>query len=110
MKYDQIIFTGGVETQEKLELLQSLIPQAMRIHYFWLDVPKSIRDTRRVGQQRDEGDKAQYLDHIDQVFTDPGVLSVVGGKYFRIAAAPLTRDRVVDEVLTKAGIAGQVGV
>lgn len=99
-KYNTIILTGGVENQEKFDLLHSLVPKDLNLYYFWLDVPKSIRDERRIVRQRDEGDNPQHLDQIDSVFTDPGTLCMSTGKYFRITATSLTRRQVAEYILS----------
>jgi hypothetical protein len=102
--YRQIILSGGLATQKSLDLLMSSIPDSLRVHYFWLEVPKSVRDMRRVQRQRDEGDKVQHLNHIDSVFSDPGPLLVSGGNYYRILPALRSPDQIAEEILRKSGI------
>jgi hypothetical protein len=93
-----VVFTGGLSSQDRLDFLQSLLPPGSRLLYIWIDVPKRLRDPRRISRSRDEADKAQYLDKVDSVFTDPGNLSVICGKYLRIDAEKLSPADVIARI------------
>lgn len=96
--YPNIIFSGGINSQERFDFFASLLPKGISIKYFWLDVPKSKRDKRRILRNRDEGDAARYLDDIDKVFTDPGNLIVLDSSFERIEASRMSPEQVVDVI------------
>jgi hypothetical protein len=99
--FPTVIFTGGLSSQDRLIFFQSLLPPSSRLFYVWLDVPKQIRDPRRISRSRDEADQHQCLDQVDSVFTDPGTLTIVGGKYLRIDAERLSPADVVARIQTE---------
>lgn len=100
--YENIIFTGGLNTQERIDYLIPLLPKGLSLFYFWLDVTKALRDKRRISRARDEADNAVYLDSIDEVFTDPGEI-LIEGVCSRIKAEDLAIGDVVD--IVKSSIA-----
>ncbi len=104
--YSQIILTGGVNSQDRLDYLINLLPKSIRIHYFWLDVSKATRDTRRIARSRDEADKAQFLDSVDLVFTDPGDLNIPNAQFERISSERMTQDEVVTTIRKKLSAEG----
>lgn len=97
-KFPIVIFTGGLSSQDRLDYLQSLLRPGVRPLYIWLDVPKHVRDPRRISRNRDDADKAQYLLHVDTVFTDPGNLAVLHGRYLRIDAENLSPGEVIAKI------------
>ncbi|MCB0334879.1 MAG: hypothetical protein KDD62_01195 [Bdellovibrionales bacterium] len=99
--YPSIIFSGGLNSQERIDFFTSLIPESVSLKYFWLDVPKSQRDIRRIDRRRDDGDQAHYLDAIDEVFTDPGTLTIRNCAFERVEAAQLSPQQVMDKIKTK---------
>jgi hypothetical protein len=104
--YSQIILTGGVNSQDRLDYLINFLPKSIRIHYFWLDVSKATRDTRRIARSRDEADKAQFLDSVDLVFTDPGDLNIPNAQFERISSERMTQDEVVTTIRNKLSAEG----
>lgn len=97
--FSHIILSGGVNSQARLDALLARLPSAIQVCCFWLEVPKSARDERRVARRRDEADKPQHLDAIDRVFTDPGTLRVPNGVWKRIPAESLSPGEVVSTIL-----------
>lgn len=109
-QFEPIILLGGVTEEVELRLLEENLPADTRISFVWLDVPKAMRDGRRIRRARDEGDKPEHLDQIDLVLTDPGELKPRAGDYFRIEAGPLSATEVATEVLKLVGIRSKAGV
>jgi hypothetical protein len=104
--YSQIILTGGVNSQDRLDYLVKLRPKSMRIHYFWLDFSKATRETRRIARSRDEADRAQFLDSVDRVFTDPGDLNIPNAQFERISSECMTQEQVVATILKELNAEG----
>lgn len=96
--FTTVVFTGGLSSQDRLNFLQSLLPLNSQPLYVWLDVPKKLRDPRRILRARDDADKAQYLDKVDSVLTDPGNLTIAGGEFLRIDAENLSSTEVVARI------------
>jgi|DEB19_MinimDraft_3_1074340.scaffolds.fasta_scaffold78575_2 hypothetical protein len=94
--WPQIILVGGVNSSDRLSYLLSELRVKATIHYFWLDVPKEVRDARRIERRRDQGDRGEHLDAIDLVFTDPGELVVPGGRFLRIRPESLTPSQLAE--------------
>ena len=98
--YDPVIFSGGINNQECLFLLDSLLESNSPRHFVWLEASKGVRDVRRHKRARDEGDKPQYLDQIASVFTDPGELVVPNGRYYRICSEVSPPEELAREILS----------
>ena len=97
--WPQIILVGGVNSSDRLSYLLSELRVKATIHYFWLDVPKQVRDARRIERRRDEADRKEHLDAIDLVFTDPGELVVPGGRFFRIRPELLSPSQLAEIIM-----------
>ena len=97
--YWQVVLTGGVPTQKELDSLLARIPADCRVLYIWLDVDKPRRDKRRIGRARDGADKAEFLDFVDSVVTDPGELEIPNGQYFRLQIDGETPHEVLERVV-----------
>ncbi len=101
--FTQVILSGGVASQSRLDLLLDLVEGDPLVDYVWLHADKPVRDRRRLGRQRDDADQAQYLDDVDRVFIDPGKLHVRGGRYHRLDTSALTPQQVLQAVLDLLG-------
>jgi hypothetical protein len=97
--YCQVIFSGGIHSQEELGTLMSLIHTDCRVIYVWLDVDKMIRDKRRIARARDPADNPEHLDYIDSLIKDPGKLLIPNGAYYRIQIDVETPHEALGNVL-----------
>jgi hypothetical protein len=96
--FDHVIFSGGLNSQDRVDYFFEQSLPDLQTFYCWLDVPKETRDRRRIGRNRDKGDGAQYLDKIDEVFTDPGGLALLNGKFHRFEVGTLTPTEVISKI------------
>ena len=105
--YYQVVLSGGIQSQRELDALIARVPADCRVLYIWLGVDKTRRDKRRIARARDAADKAEFLDDIDSVVTDPGELKIPNGAYFRLQIDGETPHEVLERVvktLAKEGL------
>jgi len=105
--YCQVVLSGVSFSQKELDALTALVHADCRVLYVWLDVDKTMRDKRRIARARDAADKAEFLDYIDSVVTDPGELKIPNGAYFRLQIDGETPHEVLERVvktLVKEGL------
>ena len=106
--YCQVVLSGGINSQRELDALMILVRTDCRVIYVWLDVDKTIRDRRRIARARDTADNPEHLDYIDSVITDPVILSISNGAYYRLRIDGETPHEVLEnilETLAKEGLA-----
>jgi adenylate kinase family enzyme len=96
--WTHIILVGGVNSSDRLSCLVSALRVEATIYYFWLDVPKTVRDARRTERRRDKADNREHLDDIDRVFTDPGELVIPGGRFVRIRPESLSPSQLAEMI------------
>jgi hypothetical protein len=97
--FSPAIVSGGLGSQGSLDLFLDLVGGEVAVHYVWLHAGKPVRDARRLERGRDDADRPEYLDAVDSVVPDPGVLRVSGGCYHRLDTSQLAPEGVLGEVL-----------
>ena len=97
--YCQVVLSSGIHSQKELDALSTLVHTDYRMLYVWLDVDKTARDKRRIARSRDAADKAESLDYIDSVVTDPGDLKISNGVYYRLSICGETPQEVLERVV-----------
>jgi hypothetical protein len=94
-----VVLSGGIHSQRELDALSTLVHTDCRMLYVWLDVDKTLRDKRRIVRARDAADKAEFLNYVDSVVTDPGELKIPNGAYYRLSIDGETLQEVLERVV-----------